>query len=90
MISISQVQDQLHIACDVRDATRISQLFANHPLSADNATDALRDADMDFALVRVLLQHGADPNVVDIRMILNTDRQHELLGLLAEYNFAFG
>jgi hypothetical protein len=42
----------------------VSQLLAKHPFDADDATAALSEAQLDPTLIRILLQHGADVNVV--------------------------
>jgi hypothetical protein len=66
ILSIDEAQDQLSEACQGGYAERVSQLFTGQTLSADDATNALRDAYMDdFMLIHVLLQNGADVTVVE-------------------------
>jgi hypothetical protein len=76
---------------DARDALCVSQLFANHPFTADDATNALEDSHVtpDPALIRVLLQHGADVNALSIRKVTWSKHPTELLRLLAEYGYDF-
>jgi hypothetical protein len=87
----SEAQDELRTAYYAGDLERISQLFANTPLDAEDATRALEDSlvEMDPALIRVLLQNGADISVIQIRDIPRSERVNELLELLAEFNYDF-
>jgi hypothetical protein len=90
-LSPGEAQDELRTACYAGDIERISQLFANAPLDAEDATLALEDSlmDMDPALVRVLLENGADISVIHIRDIPRSGQVGELLELLAEYEYDF-
>jgi hypothetical protein len=67
------------------DVALVSQLLANYLFDADDATAALDEANLDpTTLIRILLQHGADVNVVHVRTIPDSDKPGELLRLLAE------
>ena len=90
-LSPGEAQDELRTAYYAGDLERISQLFANTPLDAEDATRALEDSlvEMDPALIRVLLQNGADISVIQIRDIPRSERVNELLELLAEFNYDF-
>jgi hypothetical protein len=90
-LSPSEAQDELRTAYYAGDIERISQLFANTPLDAEDATRALEDSlmEMDPALIRVLLQNGADVSVIHIRDIPRSQRVNELLELLVECNYDF-
>ena len=76
---------------DARDALCVSQLFANHPFTANDAINALEHSHVtpDPALIRVLLQNGADVNVLDIRNVRWSKHPTELLRLLAEHGYDF-
>jgi hypothetical protein len=90
-LSPGEAQDELRTACYAGDIERISQLFANAPLDAEDATLALEDSlmDMDPALVRVLLENGADISSISVRDIPRSGQVSKLLQLLAEYNYDF-
>lgn len=90
-LSPSEAQDELRTAYYAGDIERVSQLFANAPLDAEDATLALENSlmEMDPALIRVLLQNGADISSITCRDIPRSGHVGELLELLAEYNFDF-
>jgi hypothetical protein len=70
MLSDSDVdREDLCSASRDGDVALVSQLLANHAFDAEDATAALSEADLDPTIVHVLLQHGANVNVVPIRMI---------------------
>jgi len=89
--SPSEAQDALRTACHNGDHKRVSELFANAPLDAEDATSALEDAlvEMDPALIRVLLQNGADIGSIGCRDIPRSGQVGELLELLARYGYDF-
>jgi hypothetical protein len=90
MLSDSNVdQEDLCSASRDCDVALVSQLLANHSFDADDATAALSEAALDPTIIRILLQHGADVNVVHVRMIPCSDAPGELLRLLAEYKYDF-
>jgi hypothetical protein len=90
-LSPSEAQDELRTAYYAGDIERISQLFANAPLDAEDATRALEDSlmEMDPALIRVLLENGADISSISVRDIPRSGQVGELLELLAEYDYDF-
>jgi hypothetical protein len=89
--SLSEAQDELRTTCYDGDHKRVSELFANAPLDADDATSALEDSlvEMDPALIRVLLQNGADISSIGCRDIPRSGKFGELLGLLARCGYDF-
>jgi hypothetical protein len=91
MLSDSNVdqEDLCSASRDCDDVALVSQLLANHSFDADDATAALSEAALDPTIIRILLQHGADVNVVHVRMIPCSDAPGELLRLLAEYKYDF-
>jgi hypothetical protein len=90
-LSPSEAQDELRAAYYAGNIERISQLFANAPLDAEDATRALEDSlmEMDPALIRVLLENGADISSISVRDIPRSGQVGELLELLAEYDYDF-
>lgn len=80
---------ELQMACRARDFVKVSQLFALHPLGADDATAALKDVSMDHKVMRILLENGADPSTVHIRQAARSGRSGEILRLLDEYGYNF-
>lgn len=87
--SEDEIRKDLELACRDRDADKVSRIFAFQQLNADDATAALQDARMDFEVIRVLLQNGADPNSISIRQAASSKRAGELLRLLHEYGYNF-
>lgn len=81
--------------CDLRSASRngdaelLSQLLANHSFDAGDATAALQKAARNPAIFGMLLQHGADANVVPIRELPYCDAPGELVRLLANHGYDF-
>jgi hypothetical protein len=94
-MSLSPEQDnllELRTACSDGDVTRVSQLFANTSLDAEDATDALgrtKRYKEDLALIRILLENGADVGLIRTRSIPMSNHACELLILLAEYGRDF-
>jgi hypothetical protein len=90
-LSPSEAQDELRAAYYAGNIERISQLFANAPLDAEDATLALEGSlmEMDPALIRVLLQNGADISSITCRDIPRSGQVSELLELLAQHNYDF-
>jgi hypothetical protein len=86
-----ETRQRLREACHVGDALYVSQLFVNQPFTADDATDALKDThlNLDPALIRILLQNGANANLLQVRKIPKSKFATELLRLLAEYRYDF-
>jgi hypothetical protein len=90
MLSNSNVdQEDLCSASRDGDVALVSQLLANHPFDVDNATAALSEAELDPTIFGILLQHGADVNVVHLRMIPLANAPGELLRLLVKYKYDF-
>ena len=89
--SPSEAQDELRTACYDGDHKRVSELFANAPLDADDVTCVLEDAlvEMEPALIRVLLQNGADIVSIGCRDIPRSGQVGELLEVLARYGYDF-
>jgi hypothetical protein len=90
-LTVSEAQDELRAACHHVDLERISQLFANAPLDAGDAMYSLKNARMGMnpALIRVLLQNGADLSVIHIRNIPHSRHVSEFLELLDEHKYDF-
>lgn len=90
MLSASETRQQLREACSDANVALVSHLFESQPLTAEDASNALKNLmKRDPALVRVLLENGADTSVVDIRKIARSRDASNLLKLLAEYNYDF-
>ena len=91
MLSASSVERKdLCAASREGDVALVSQLLANHPFDAVDATAALEGwYMMNPAIIRVLLHHGADVKAVSMRMIPCHDAPGELIRLLAEYKYDF-
>jgi hypothetical protein len=87
----SEAQDELRTAYYAGDIEHISQLFANVPLDAEDATRALEEflMEMDPALIRVLLENGANVSVIHVHDIPRSGQVDELLELLAEHDYEF-
>lgn len=71
------------------DLAILSQLLASDAFDADDATAALKVADRNPTIFRILLQHGADANVVPLRRLRYCRAPGELIRLLAEYGYDF-
>lgn len=82
-------QEDLCIASRDGNVALVSQLLAEHSFDADDATAALDEAELSPTIVRIHLQHGADVNVISMRMIPLSDVPLELMKLLAEYKYDF-
>jgi hypothetical protein len=86
-----EAREKLHVACQANDVAYVAQLFTDHELAADDATDALKNTISinDPSLVKVPLQNGADVSVFRMRDIPLSRRANELLKLLARYKYDF-
>jgi hypothetical protein len=82
-------QEDLCSASRDGDVALVSQLLDDHPFDADDATAALSEAELDPTIIRMLLQHGADVNVVPLRTIPLSDAPGELMRLLANHKYDF-
>jgi hypothetical protein len=83
-------RQHLCLACQSGDVARVSELFADQSLSADDATFALEKVLYPkHEVIQVLLQNGADAGVIGVRSIPWSRRPTELLRLLAEYGYDF-
>lgn len=72
------------------DVALLSQLLASDAFDADDATAALKEADdSNPTIFRILLQHGADANVVDLYSLQYCRAPSEIMRLLAEYGYDF-
>ena len=71
------------------DLAILSQLLASDAFDADDATAALKVADRNPTIFRILLQHGADANVVPLRRLRYCRAPGELIRVLAEYGYDF-
>lgn len=77
--------EELELACRKEDIARIRELFRTTPLNAQDATALLRNALPDrIALIRCLLEHGADPNTAFLSEDL---RDLDVLKLLTQFGF---
>lgn len=90
MLSDSDVdqEDLCSASCD-GDAAILSQLLADNSFDADDATAALKMAGKNPTIIRLLLQYGADANVVPLRRLRWCDAPGELMTLLAKYGYDF-
>lgn len=93
-MSLSPEQEdylELCKACSAGDVERVSQLFASGRLDTEDATDALDRCSYlgDPALIRVLLENGADMSLINIHSVPGSDHVRELLLLLEEYDYDF-
>lgn len=90
MFSDSDVdQEDLCSASRDGDVALLSQLLADNSFDADDATAALEKAGKNPTIIRLLLQYGADANVVPVRRLRRYDAPGELMALLAKYGYDF-
>ena len=77
--------EELELACRKEDTARNRELFRTTPLNAEDATAILRNALPDrVALMRCLLEHGADPTTA---LFLEDLRDLDVLKLLTQFGF---
>ncbi|KAM0715506.1 hypothetical protein Q7P37_009004 [Cladosporium fusiforme] len=90
-MSSTSVVDEKDLCSASRDSdvALLSQLLADDTFNAENATAALKEAKRNTAIFRILLEHGADANVVPIHWLQWCDEPGELMILLAEYGYDF-
>ena len=90
MLSDNDVgQEDLRSASRDGDVALVSQLLASHSFGTNDASAVLDEAELNPTIIRIFLQHGADVNVVSMRMIPLFDAPLELMKLLAEYKYDF-
>lgn len=89
MSSCSDLSTQLREACHSGEIPQIHAIFASDPIGVSEATEALKDAPIEPAVLRALLAHGADVGVVRIRRIPRSEQPKEILRVLASHNYDF-
>ncbi|KAM0710084.1 hypothetical protein Q7P35_002446 [Cladosporium inversicolor] len=57
----SAIKSELHSACKSQDSKRVRELLDNGSTTAADATACLLETWQDLSLMRLLLEHGADP-----------------------------
>lgn len=87
-VTDAEARDLLFQACDNKDLAKAQQLFAASNLAASDASEALRhisknNLDTRAPICRLLLEHGADANVVPSI----TTTSLEVVKLLTEFGF---
>lgn len=75
--------EELRDACNNGDITHIRQLFAQGRLDADDASEAVEMNTHDPALIRCLLENGADPAIAEITLV----ESGEVLRLLTKFGY---
>lgn len=85
MPKTKSIREQLRSACQLKDYNLVRQLLDNPSATAADATACLQDSYKDLSLVRILLEHGADPAVcAQIRYMRGSI---ELVKLLVEFGY---
>lgn len=85
MPETDSIRKQLQFACRAKDYNHIRQLLDNSSATAADATACLQDSYKDLSLVRVLLEHGADPAVCAQTSYMRDSM--ELVKLLVEFGY---
>jgi hypothetical protein len=76
---------ELRFACKANDSLRVRELLDNSCITAEDATACLEDAHSNLSLMRLLLEHGADPAVFARRHYMS--RSFDLVKLLVEFGY---
>ena len=86
--SDDDLHEALREACNVGDVDEVQRLCASNAISAEQSTTALKRAvsypTASNAVIRVLLEHKADPNIVKVTSL---KRSGDLLRLLIEFGY---
>lgn len=80
-----QALDELRAACTAGRLDEVEEMFNTGRMSAEDASKALEEAVNDLAILRCLLEHGADPQALELRVV----KSIETLKLLAGYGYDF-
>ena len=80
-----RAKQELVMATRAHDKPRVRQLFETTPLDADDATEYLPWALPDVAMMRFLLEHGADARSISMRRAYR--RSLDVVKLLTEFGF---
>lgn len=89
MLPYSALRTHFREACHSGDVSHIHAIFTGRQLGTQEATDALKDAPLNPAILRALLSRGADARVVHIRAIPNCGQPWEILQILAAHGYDF-
>lgn len=81
----SDATRELRSACKAEDVDRVRELFDNGTVAAVNATLCLKETLENLPLMRLLLEHGADPSVC--ARICYMKRSFDLIKLLVEFGY---
>ena len=79
----SAAVDELRLACKAKDPKRVRELLDNGSITAEDATACLEETWRDLPLMRLLLEHGADPAACASRYYIR--QSFDLIKLLAEF-----
>lgn len=75
----------LRSACTANNISRVRELLDDGSITASDATSCLDDAHQDLLLVRMLLEHGADPS--GCARVCRISKSFDLVKLLVEFGY---
>ena len=78
-------KQELRMAAWAHDKSRVRELFEMTPLGAEDATKYLSWASPDLAMMRFLLERGADPDSYSIRLACR--KSLDIVRLLTEFGY---
>jgi len=77
--------DELRSACETKDSKRVRDLLDNGSITAIDATACLQETWRDLSLMRLLLEHGADPSACASKRYIK--QSFDLIKLLVEFGY---
>lgn len=79
---------ELRLACEANDSRRVRELLENDSITATDATACLESTHRNLPLMRLLLEHGADPAVCAKARYMRDS--FDLIKLLVEFGYDIG
>jgi hypothetical protein len=81
----SEVRSDLRSACKANDVQRVAELLNGNSVTAADATECLDETTQHLPLMRLLLEHGADPAACATTRCMG--ESIELVKLLVEFGY---
>ena len=81
----SDVRSELRSACKADDVQRVAELFDNCTTTAADATACIEETTENLSMMRMLLEHGADPAACATTRCMQ--ESIELIKLLVEFGY---